>query len=368
VITVKILGAGSIGNHLSHACRSRGWAVTLCDVDPEALRRTREEIHPERYGSWDDEIRLVDPAAVAGERFDVVIIGTPPDLHLPIAMAELAGRAPHLLCVEKPLAPPDLAGCLELQQTADAVGTRITVGYNHTLTRHTVLAEEWLAKHAIGEITTIASLTREHWGGIFGAHPWLTGPKDSYLGFTARGGGALGEHSHAINIWQHFAHVVGAGRIRRVSAMLDVVEEGGARYDRLAQLNVASEGGLVGTIVQDVVTRPARKWLRVQGADGALEWEVSADPGHDALRTWLNGAEPHEVRVPKTRPDDFLPEVDHLASLLESDTADSPISLERGLDTMLVIAAALRSHEQGRVIEIDYERGPVPEALRAVDA
>ena len=55
---VKIVGAGSIGNHLSHACRQQGHDVTLCDRDPEALRRTREEIYPARYGSWDAEIRL----------------------------------------------------------------------------------------------------------------------------------------------------------------------------------------------------------------------------------------------------------------------------------------------------------------------
>ncbi len=30
------------------------------------------------------------------------------------------------------------------------------------------------------------------------AHPWLAGPQDSYLGFWRRGGGASGEHSHAI--------------------------------------------------------------------------------------------------------------------------------------------------------------------------
>jgi len=64
---VKVFGAGSIGNHLAHACRSLGWAVTLCDVDPQALRRTREEIYPARYGAWDDGIRL---AAVDGDRFD----------------------------------------------------------------------------------------------------------------------------------------------------------------------------------------------------------------------------------------------------------------------------------------------------------
>ena len=55
---IKILGAGSIGNHLSHAARRLGWSVDLVDIDPAALDRARDEIYPARYGSWDDAIRL----------------------------------------------------------------------------------------------------------------------------------------------------------------------------------------------------------------------------------------------------------------------------------------------------------------------
>ena len=36
---VKIIGAGSIGNHMANACREFGWSVLLCDNDPDALLR-----------------------------------------------------------------------------------------------------------------------------------------------------------------------------------------------------------------------------------------------------------------------------------------------------------------------------------------
>jgi len=355
---VKIVGAGSIGNHLGHAFRERGHEVVLCDRDPEALRRTREEIYPARYGAWDPAIELADAGAVAAAPFDVVVVGTPPDTHMPIALAQLAAAPPRVLFLEKPLSTPDLAGCAELQERAADAGTFAGVGFNHTLTENTLRATAWLREHPIGDVLTLRAMTREHWGGIFGAHPWLAGPADSYLGFTARGGGAIGEHCHAINIWQHFAHALGQGRIREVSAMLDWVEEDGARYDRIAQLHVRSESGLVGTIVQDVVTQPAVKWLRVQGSEGWLEWEVNADPGHDAVRT-PDG----ETLIPKTRPDDFRGEVRHVEALLAGDVKDSPVSLERGLETMLVVAAAIRSSREGRLIAIDYSRGPRLEAL-----
>ena len=35
---IKVLGAGSIGNHLSNAARGLGWAVDLVDIDPAALK------------------------------------------------------------------------------------------------------------------------------------------------------------------------------------------------------------------------------------------------------------------------------------------------------------------------------------------
>ncbi len=356
---VKILGAGSIGNHLAHACRELGWAVTLCDIDAAALRRTREEIYPARYGRWDDAIRLAEPGEVRGETFDVVIIGTPPDLHVPLALAELAAAPPRLLLLEKPLCGPALRGCDQLAAAASAAGARVLVGYNHRLTAHTQLAAEWLAGAGLGAVTTLRALFREHWGGIFAAHPWLSGPHDTYLGFTARGGGALGEHSHAINIWQYFAGLAGLGRIVEVGAMLDEVQAVGAAYDRIAQLSVRTESGLLGTIVQDVVTRPAQKWLRLEAERGYLEWQVNADPDHDLVRLVEHGRPERAQRLAKTRPDDFRGEIAHLGALLDDASLSSPLSLEAGLDTMRVIAAAITAARDGRVARVDYA-APTP--------
>ena len=57
-----------------------------------------------------------------------------------------------------------------------------------------------------------------------------------------------------------------------------------------------------------------------------------------------------EKVISKTRADDFKGEIDELAGLLEGGGVGSPISLKRGLETMLVIAAAHRSHQLKRTI------------------
>ena len=181
---VKIIGAGSIGNHLAHAARSKGWAVTLTDMDQAALERTRDSIYPSRYGKWDEEIVLKNSAAAMAEPADIVFIGTPPDTHIKLANIVLDAARPRALMIEKPLCGPDLQGCQALWQRARHDGVFIGVGYNHVLGRNTVVAEQALDR-GIGTISTISTRTREYWGGIFEAHPWLSGPASSYLGRRA---------------------------------------------------------------------------------------------------------------------------------------------------------------------------------------
>ncbi len=361
--SIRIIGAGSIGNHLANAARSFGWQVTLTDNDPAALERARVSIYPQRYGAWDSAITLKDSRAAMAEPADVVFIGTPPDTHIAIANAVLDSAAPKAIIIEKPLAGPNLAGCAELAERVKKAGIFAGVGYNHTLGQNTLTAQKLLATGEIGPISTISARTREHWGGIFKAHPWLAGPADSYLGFSSRGGGAAGEHSHGINIWQHFAHEIGAGRVSEVSATLDISNEAGTSYDRLCFIAMRTESGLTGDVIQDVVTVPSEKSCRIQGRDGFIDWRVNHRPGHDAVLSG-NGESVTETLLAKTRAEDFRAEIAHLQEVLAGRVASSPISLERGLDTMMVIAAAFKSHKTGRRVRIDWRKGYTPEALQ----
>jgi predicted dehydrogenase len=359
---VKVFGAGSIGNHLSYACRCKGWEVTICDTDDNALLRTEQDIYPSRYGSWDEDINLVNANEKDNKQYDLAIIGTPPQSHSSIVLNLLRNNPPKVILVEKPMLTPDLKDAQELFRLSKEKGVIITVGYNHTLTQNTIEAEKILRENVIGNALTISSMTREHWGGIFGAHPWLSGPSDSYLGYWKQGGGACGEHSHAINIWQHFAHVLDKGRIVKVSAKMNFISEDGAEYDDMSFLNVETDKGFVGNIIQDVITQPTKKNLRIQGDRGFLEWHVGYKGG-DAL-IYSGGGEPVELLIKKTRPDDFKGEINHLEKILNGRCEKiSPVSMERGLDTMMVIAAAFKSHFESREVLIDYSKGYTLDAL-----
>lgn len=345
-VRAKIIGAGSIGNHLARACRSAGLDVDMVDVDPDALARARDEIYPSRYGAWDDAIGLhtLDTAPVGG--YDLIIVGTPPDSHLPLAEAALDEGCRALL-IEKPLCTPDLDGLAAFAARSATSGTRVLVGYTHSVATATERFVARIREGAIGEVLTIDTETREHWGGILRAHPWLPGPEASYLGSWRRGGGALGEHSHGLHLWLQLARAAGAGEVTDVSATLDLRAIGVVEHDRIALLDLTTESGLIGRCVQDVVTEPASKGARVTGTDGVLELRFERHLQRDVIVHSAPGVEPVTEVVPTDRLDDFSRELAHVLDVLASG-APSPLDLELGVRTMDVIAASFRSSEDGR--------------------
>ena len=360
---LKILGAGSIGNHLANAARRLGWHVTLCDIDPSALARAKNDIYPSRYGEWDPAIELYSMADAPQSVYDLIAIGTPPDVHVDLAIDAVA-EGPRAVLVEKPVCGPDLRRAEELRKLAADRGVSVFVGYDHVVGKAAVAAAQ--AARKLQRVETLDVEFREHWAGIFSAHPWLDGPHDSYLGFWRRGGGASGEHSHAINLWQHFALTIGAGRVTEVTATIEYVRDDRVDYDKLCMMNLRTESGLLGRVVQDVVTLPPRKWARIQGRDGYVDLSIGFKPGVDKVEWKRGDSEAQSLVVEKTRPDDFIQELRHIEICLQGNDAPELISLDRGMETMLVVAAVHRSASECRTIRINHDAAWTPAALEIV--
>ena len=210
MIKVKILGAGSIGNHLAHAARTMGWEVHLCDISQDALDRTKNLIYPSRYKKWDEKIKLFKNKQAPKGIYDIIFIGTPPDSHLALALDAIKEK-PKAICVEKPISGLDISKIDKLFYEQKKKKIQGFVGYDHVVGKSAIYASKFLEKNfTLDNIDYIEVEIKEHWKGIFDAHPWLDGPKDSYLGNFYRGGGACAEHSHGINMWQHFANLCNA--------------------------------------------------------------------------------------------------------------------------------------------------------------
>src|SRR3990167_8627874 len=310
---VKVIGSGSIGNHLTQASRRMGWEVCVVDADPKALERMKNEIYPQRYGKCDESIELYTPDKEPKGNFDIIMIGTPPDVRMKLALEALKEN-PKLLHLEKPLCTPDMKGVLEFnEELKKHPGTIVVVGYDNAVGSALVELAGMLEKKTFGEILTLDVEVREHWRGIFSAHPWLAGPWETYLGYWKRGGGAGGEHSHALHLWKYLADISGFGGITDVKSFFDF-----------------------------------KKWARAQGSNGFIEWVGNASPEGDLLRYQIEGSEMVEKMVAKKRPDDFYCETLHYKDLLDGKIKleDSPLSLDRGLEVMKIISEGYKVAEK----------------------
>jgi predicted dehydrogenase len=350
---VKIYGAGSIGNHLAQASRRIGWDVILVDADPAALERTKTQIYPGRYGSWDDSIGLFALGSEPVGGFDVIILGTPPDVRMKLALQVLQDN-PKVILLEKPLCGPSLAGVAEFESALDKGTTAALVGYDHAVSRASRTAGEIVHSGKLGKPLALDVEFRESWKGIFKAHPWLSGPEDTYLGYWTRGGGASGEHSHAVHLWLHFARILGFGQVNEVFAAMQMVKNGKVEYDQACFFNLTTDQGFVGRVAQDVVSEPVKKSVRIQFENGFLEVLVNGWSGGDVVRVGEAGKENEEIQIAKKRPDDFYEEVLHIHDILDGtvDWRESPISFMSGVKAMQVVRAAHDSRQTRKAISI----------------
>ena len=350
---VKVIGAGSIGNHLSNAARTLGWDVVLTDADEAALKRTREEIYPGRYGAWDDRIQLCHSEAAPVGGFDIIFIGTPPDSHMSLALKSIEEK-PRLVFVEKPYCPPSLEGAVDVAQASAKNRVPVIVGFDHSVSQGIGEALRVVRSGVIGKPVTHDVEFRESWSGIFKAHPWLAGPHDSYLGFWKRGGGASSEHSHALHLWLYLSQVLGFGDPEVVSAAVVYEEKDGCQYDSIFSLNLSGKQSF-GRVIQDVITVPTRKCARIQGENGVVEWFINYSSRGDAIITSVPGKEPEIHEIAKTRPDDFIAELKHIESALNDadQFAASPLRMDLGLLTARVVAAAHQSASEGRLLRLE---------------
>ena len=349
---VLIFGCGSIGNHLAHASRMLGWKVVMTDVDTAAMDRTVNQIYPGRYGEWDPEIEFLADPFNCKRSFDLVIIGTPPDVHIELAEHALLFK-PKGVLIEKPLCGLGIMDINLLREKAQGQNTKLFVGYDHSVSLVLQEVNRLINGDNFGKPETIDVEFREEWSGIFAAHPWLRGPSDTYLGFSQRGGGAAGEHSHGLHLWLYLASMLGMGNVAEVTATLDFNHINGCNYDKLAMFQLKTDQGFVGRCVQDVVTSPARKWVRIQFSSGFIE--ICFTPSADYLR-YKSAAQERtiELTFSKSRPDDFITELKVIRDCMHNDEMYSscPLKIDFGWKVMQVIDAGHQSSTSKTTIQI----------------
>ena len=362
--SVLIFGAGSIGNHLTHAALTKKWDVSVMDIDEKALNRMKDNVYPSRYGKWDEKIKLINNKKYIKKFYDYIFVGTPPNTHLFVAIESLKYTNSNVMMIEKPLTTPEMYLAEEFYKVISNRQIQCFVGYTHAVSKVIAkLFEIKLNNPSLGKIKKLTVNWKEHWEGIFNAHPWLRGPEDSYLGQWKMGGGAIGEHSHGLNLWLVIAKLFEMGKITQISAKVNYVDKKNISYDSDSKIYLTTEKNLKGVVFQDVITMPPEKNIVAEFERGKIEIEINKNSLSDELYLSNNNSNKN-FKYKKNRADDFIQELNHI-EMLGLNSGKSPISLINGLETMLVISAShMSGNNSSRTVNINYSKGYTNKALR----
>lgn len=176
--SVLIVGCGSIGERHLRCFQQTGRAeVAGCDPSPQ-LRATLAE----QYG-----VTLhADYSRALNENSDVVVICTPPPLHIPMALAALAAGK-HVL-IEKPLAV-DLRAVPELLAAHAASDRQVAVAYVQHAYPYLRAARKFLQSGALGAIKHVTFAGGSHFPSGRPAH--TAHYSETYYARRETGGGVI---------------------------------------------------------------------------------------------------------------------------------------------------------------------------------
>jgi predicted dehydrogenase len=176
--SVLIVGCGSIGErHLRCFQKTGRAAVVGCDPSEALGAKLAAEYGAEMHRDYETALQTST---------DVVVICTPPPLHIPMALAAL--RAGKHVLIEKPLAA-DFSAVPQLQAVASASDRQVAVAYVQHVYPFLQSAHAFLRSGELGAIKHVTLVGGSHFPTGRPAH--TTHYADTYYAKRETGGGVI---------------------------------------------------------------------------------------------------------------------------------------------------------------------------------
>lgn len=326
---ILIIGAGSVGKRHARNLASLGCRVSC--TDPREDRRAEMAGEVALVAGFADEKQ-----ALAAGSYDGVVIGSPPNMHVPQAIAALEAGLPVLL--EKPAAPT-AAAAKTLAAAVDKASAPLLMGYTWRWWPPLAGVRKRLADKENGDVLHVQFHMSAH---LADWHPWEP-YQEFFMSRRELGGGALLDESHWIDLmlWLFGVPAKVSGRIEKISPLeID--------SDDNVDLAFVYESGPRVTMHLDLYGRPHEKFIRFVGTEGTLFW--SADPNETRLahgwkqewQTESHSCERNDMFVAVAR--EFLDVV-----------GGKPVTtctMADGLKVLEVIEAARKASDTGCTVEL----------------
>jgi predicted dehydrogenase len=353
--TVGVIGLGFGRAHIP-AFQANGCdVVAVCQRDEAAARKIADAHRvPHVFARWEELLERARP--------DIVVIATPPHLHLAIAEAAFA-RGAHVLC-EKPVALTAAEGARMLEAAA-RTGRVAMTGFNWRFPAAMQTLHALVAEGAVGRPFHInARWLGARWAAESAAATWR-------MDRAQAGHGALGDMGvHVVDLvrWTF-------GELTRVTATMGIpyptrsapgVSRPPDAEDWCIVLGELEGGGQVSFTASRVAHGVNEHTLEAYGSAGAVHYRLGREaPGWWAgeLRLSRGGAfETVPPRVPVPTVDSaeafeqvgrgtIAPLAARFLDVIRTGTAASP-SLADGLRAQLVLDAAAEAAARGAWVDI----------------
>ncbi len=335
---ILIFGCGSIGNHMSYAARRLKFQVFITDIKNQAMLRMKNIIFPKRYKKWDNKINIIDYNKVfkLKEKFDLIIIGTPPSTHLKLLnICKLKLKFKNIL-IEKPLTVYSKLD--EAKRISFKSNYNIFCGYNHSISKS--FAYFFNKIKEIENIEYIQVNWKEGWGGILGAHFWMKNEFSSYLSSSKDGGGSLQEHSHGLHLLLILLKKKNISLDKeKFMTNISYMKKSKKKYDRLVNLQ-AEKRGLIYKYETDLITEPADKSILIKSKGCNIQLIFNYKKNCDAVIILNNNKKKIKI-FKKTRSSEFENEIKYVVNLKKKDYKKSNLNLQNAIDVMKVINKVL---------------------------
>ena len=253
-----VVGCGSIGRRHLRNLRELGVGnLAVCDPDPDRAAPMISELGIPHFALFDSALDQFRP--------HIVLICTPPALHVPQAMASLRSDA-HVF-IEKPLSH-SMAGVDDLIQAAREKDRVVQVGYNMRFVDGIRSLKHTADSGEIGRVLVVRAEVAQY---LPDWRPWQD-YRNSYTSKRELGGGILLDGSHEIDyvLWILGEPLAITSMAGRVSTLEVDVED-------CANVLLRFASGAVADIHLDFVQRIPARSCRLAGELGTAEWNSETE-------------------------------------------------------------------------------------------
>jgi predicted dehydrogenase len=295
-LSVLIVGCGSIGKRHARVLRGLGVKdVRACDPVITQAAALQKETPVQIFSSYAEGL---------ASKPDTVWIGTPPNLHIPMALEAIAAGA-HVFC-EKPLSDTSI-GIDELAETARRAGRSVGVGLCFRYHDGLRQAKAILDSGRFGRLVCVRCLMGENFPTVRPDYKSL---------YYASHGGAF-DLSHEVDLAAWYAD----RPVKKVQAMAGPFSDIGITAADVAEILIEFEGRCLASIHLDFFQIPRRRQTELICTAGVIIVEFAS---WDRCELATCGADGHWTRTElKTQRDDMFRAED--LSFLEAVAAGRPV-------------------------------------------